>query len=109
MDDKDNILLKATGEAPKNSRSAIISFVMANIAIGSMFVAQLLPIAIYLYLAFPGAIIFGHLAKRDIRKDPEHTTGFAMAQYGLMVGYFCLLITVIVIIALTRGYQVTSA
>lgn len=109
MDDKDNILLQASGDTPQKSRNAITSFILANTAIGSLFAAQLIPPIIFLYLAFLGAIIYGHLGKNDIRKDPDHTTGFAMAQYGLMVGYFCLLLTTIVIIALTGGYQVLNS
>ncbi len=29
-----------------------------------------------------------------------------MAQYGLMVGYFCMMITILVVVALFRGYQI---
>jgi hypothetical protein len=104
MDDKDNVLLQASGTSgPAKSRAAVISFVLANVALGGLFLAQLVPELIVFYLAFTGAIVYGHLGKRDIGRDPENVTGFAMAQYGLMVGYFCLLLAALALFAMTRG------
>lgn len=106
MDDQDNVLLQsASSSGPKASRNAVISFILANAAIAGLFVAQLYAPLILLYMAFPGAIVYGHLGKRDIRRDGKKHSGFAMAQYGLMVGYFCLMITVIVIVAMLNGYR----
>ncbi|MFP6581346.1 MAG: DUF4190 domain-containing protein [Candidatus Hydrogenedentota bacterium] len=95
MDDEKNILVKAAaGSEKRNSRNAVISFAAANVAILGFFGAQLLQILTVLYLLFPVAILFGHLGKRDLRREPEKYKGFAMAQYGLVVGYFLLLLTV---------------
>lgn len=105
MDDKDNILVQASDEPADKSRSAVASFVLANVALAGLFLSQLYAPLVALYLAFPGAIIAGHLAKRDLRRDPKRYTGFAMAQYGLMVGYFCLMITVLVVAAMISGYS----
>ena len=105
MDDKDNVLVRASGVTQEKSRWAVVGFVMANIALAGLFLSQLFPVLVYLYLAFPGAIVFGHLGKRDLRREPERYTGFAMAQYGLMVGYFCLMITILVGVALYLRYQ----
>jgi hypothetical protein len=109
MDDKDNALLGTSGTTPEKSRWAVVSFVLANVALAGLFLSQLLPIFVVFYLAFPGAIVFGHLGKRDLRREPERYTGFAMAQYGLMVGYFCLMITAMVVTAMFRGYQIGGA
>ncbi|MFP6598200.1 MAG: DUF4190 domain-containing protein [Candidatus Hydrogenedentota bacterium] len=107
MDDQDNVLVQAyEGASPERLRWAVRSFVMANIALAGLFLSQLVPVLVFFYLAFPGAIVFGHLAKRDLRREPERYTGFAMAQYGLMVGYFCMMITILVVVALFRGYQI---
>lgn len=108
MDDKDNVLVQASDASQEKSRWAVVSFVMANIALAGLFLSQLVPMLVFFYLAFPGAIVFGHLGKRDLRREPERYTGFAMAQYGLMVGYFCLMITVLVVWAMMRGYQVAA-
>ena len=106
MDDKDNALVQAAeGTGQKRSRWAWFSFISANVAIGGLFLAQLVPLFIVLYLAFPGAIVFGHLGKREVRKEPERYTGMVMAQYGLFVGYFCLFITGLVI-SMANGFQV---
>jgi hypothetical protein len=106
MDDDKNVLTQAAaGDGKQNSRHAIRAFIMANVALFGIIASQLVPFFVFLYLAFPFAIAFGHLGKRDIRREPEKYAGFAMAQYGLMVGYFFLLITIIVLVALVRGYR----
>ena len=85
------------------------AYTAVGVALAGLFLSQLLPIFVVFYLAFPGAIAFGHLGKRDLRREPERYTGFAMAQYGLMVGYFCLMITAMVVTAMFRGYQIGGA
>ena len=107
MDDDKNVFTQAAAgvEGKQNSRHAIRAFVMANVALFGIVASMIVPFLVYLYLAFPFAIVFGHLGKRDIRREPEKFVGFAMAQYGLMVGYFMLLITGVVLYALVRGYQ----
>lgn len=46
------------------------------------------------------AIITGHLARGEIRRDPERMEGDGLALAGLILGYLSLLMAVIVIMAL---------
>lgn len=108
MDDDKNILTQAANDGTsgkRRSRHALVSFVFANIALGSVFVAQFVPFVIFLYLLFPAAIVYGHLGKREIRKAPESVEGFGMAQYGLMVGYFCLFLALLSLYATLQGFR----
>lgn len=111
MDDEKNILVKAAeGSETRNSRNAVISFAAANVALFGVVGSLVISWLVYLYFAFPAAIVYGHLGKRDLRREPEKYAGFAMAQYGLMVGYFFLLITALVIYAVFfQGYNPASS
>ena len=108
MDDDKNILAQAAGDsgiANQRSKYALVSFVLANIALGSVFVAQFVPVIIFLFLLFPAAILYGHMAKREIGKDANHIEGVGMANYGLFVGYFCLFLAVLALYATVQGFR----
>lgn len=108
MDDDKNILAKAAGSSVSGktrSRNALVSFVLANVALGSVFAAQVAPPVILLFLLFPAAIVYGHLARRELRRDPDRASGAGMANYGLFVGYFCLFIALISLYATVRGFR----
>jgi hypothetical protein len=52
-------------------------------------------IGIYVFIMSIGAIICGHLALNRIKKDPNLYSGRALAIYGLVLGYFWLIIRLI--------------
>ena len=45
-------------------------------------------------------IIFGHLAKSNIRKNPENFGGSGFATAGLVIGYICVIIWLITMLFL---------
>ncbi len=103
MDDKDNVFLQGTATqsatTQKNSPYAVASFVVAITTIFSILGAQFFFLLAYLHLMFPLAIVFGHYGIRQIARNPERYGGRQMALAGLMVGYFDLLLVLIVLFA----------
>lgn len=45
------------------------------------------------------AVVFGHIARRQIRNDPAHYSGDGLAQAGLIIGYIVLGLTALLVAA----------
>lgn len=93
MAKKPNALLGETEAPPKPSPWAVASFVTGVLALVSL-AATWVPPFRYLNLAFPVAIVCGHLALRAVKRDPQRVTGRGMALFGLSIGYFFLFVVV---------------
>lgn len=98
MNDFHNVLL-ATQE-PVYSRAALISFGTAVATILGLLAAPLFYPAVFLHLLFPVAIVSGHIGFRRTTREPETYKGRTAALFGLYVGYFDLLMTIIAIVVL---------
>ncbi len=115
MDDSKNVFLQGTqgtGAPPPGAGPteplAFASFACAVIAgIGTLAAMVFTPF-VYLHLLFPGAIVCGHLALRRMRRNGR-SGGRGMAIFGLVIGYFMLVLSLagllIVIMAMLRGGQ----
>ena len=80
---------------PKTSAMAITSLVLGCCAIPFLFVCLLgLPLAI-------AAIVFGYLAKGEIRRSSNSLTGDGMALTGLILGYVTIGLCIVLIVAVT--------
>ena len=53
----------------------------------------------------PG-IIFGHAARSECKKNPQ-IIGRGMALAGLIIGYLCLLLTIIVVVLIVKYLKFT--
>ena len=73
----------------------IISFVLAIIGLFSSF---LFPFAIQII-----GIIIGHIAKNDIKANPEQYSGGGLVTAGLIINYLVILISIITIFVLGIG------
>ena len=51
------------------------------------------------FTAIPG-VICGHIARRQIRESPYPQVGDGMAIAGLILGYLCIILTVVLILVL---------
>ena len=67
----------------------------SGLAIASL-VLSCLSIILGPFGCLPG-IVCGHLARRDIKKNPDHT-GKGIALAGLLVGYMFLILSILVVI-----------
>jgi len=86
-DDDSNIFFSHIPQAPtRKSRWAIASFVCGNLMLlGLLLGLAYWAFAVLVLLCVP-AVITGHLARREIRKDPAAYTNAGMATYGLVAG-----------------------
>lgn len=96
----------------KPSRYAVLSASVAGVVIAATVVSAaafalgypgLAQAAAFGQLCFPLSIIWGHLARRQIRANPSVYTGEAWATAGLMVGYFNLIIVTLIITLVIVG------
>ena len=83
------------GQAPESSGLAISSMILGIVAFPAF---CCWPFTVLLAV---GAIVCGHLGFRDLKRNPGKR-GAGMAQAGLILGYVCLLLSLIIIgLALT--------
>lgn len=75
----------------KNSGFAIASLILGISSLPFSFLCLGIVFA-------PAAVVFGHLARGQIRKQPERLTGKGMATAGLVLGYIGLGLTVLVVL-----------
>jgi len=109
MDEQKNILLQATQQdtgvqLQKKSRAAIVSFVSGNMVLFGLFGGVFEPFLTYFFLAFPVAIVAGHLGRKRLRQNPEKWAGEGMAVYGLVLGYLGLGLSLFLVVMMTMGY-----
>lgn len=99
MSDFHNVLLNQS--EPVYSRAALISFGAAIATLVGLIVAPLFFPAAFLHLLFPVAIVAGHIGFRKTNREPSRYKGRTAALFGLYVGYFDLLLTVIAFVVLS--------
>lgn len=95
-----NVLL--ADQEPEYSRAALISFITACATILGLLAAPLFFPAAFLHLLFPIAIVAGHIGFRRTTQQPSRYKGRTAALFGLYVGYFDLLLTLIALTVLFR-------
>lgn len=61
-------------------------------------IAGIIGVTLLPFLASIVAIITGHLARGEIRRNPAHYSGDGMAITGLVLGYIAVVLTVLVIV-----------
>ena len=96
-----NVLLDA--QEPVYSRAAITSFAAAVASILGLLAAPLFFPAAFLHLLFPVAIVAGHIGFRRTTREPAKYKGRTAALFGLWVGYFDPLLTILAFSVLARG------
>ena len=96
LDDSTNVFLQSAAGAPRNSVYAVVGFSAAVVTLAALFLATVYYPFVYLHLFFPVAIVSGHIARRRIQRAPSKWKGTGMAVFGLWVGYFDLLIAILV-------------
>ena len=108
MNDRDNALLQGT-IIPKPSRYARYAAAIAVLTLAAIIVSATLNalgyttaarMLAYAQLAFPAAIILGHLALREIARANGRLTGRPLALLGLYIGYFNLILTLLILFRL---------
>lgn len=105
MDDKTNLFTQGTVPVEaKPSRLAIASFVSGVLTLAGLVLGNIFPPLVFLFLAFPFAVVLGHLARRAFRRRPGKFSNEAMATYGLTLGYLGLFLTVVVVGAMLLGF-----
>ena len=105
MDTNKNVFLQGTS-IPRTSPYATASVFFAALTLVAIIGSAVInragyPTAArylaYLQLAFPIAIVCGHIALRQIRATPHRVTGRTIALLGLYVGYFNLVMVFLVL------------
>jgi hypothetical protein len=74
---------------PRTSSMAIVALTLGVISFLGLF-----------FIAGVGAIITGHLARREIRASGGQVTGEGMATVGLVLGYINVVLSVLGLIAI---------
>lgn len=95
-----NVLLDA--QEPVYSKAAIVSFGAAVASVLGLLAGPLFFPAVFLHLLFPVAIVAGHIGFRRTTREPTKYKGRTAALFGLYVGYFDLILTVIALAVLFR-------
>lgn len=99
MDSGANVLVKTGTAIATNCTYAVASFAIAALTLLAVPAGLLIEQLVYLHLLFPLAIIFGHVARRRIRRSPGRYKGEGMAVFGLWVGYFELVLDGVILYA----------
>jgi hypothetical protein len=63
------------------------------------------PLALLIYLCLPGSLVFGHIARREVRKNPGKLRGSRYALIGLVFGYLSLASTVATLATLPTFFR----
>ncbi|MDP0491649.1 MAG: GYF domain-containing protein [Verrucomicrobiota bacterium JB023] len=83
-----------------SNTSAVLSMIFSIIAISTSIFC-----GVTVILGVPG-VILGHIALAQIKKSPVPMAGRGMAIAGLVMGYLCVAILVLVTIAIIAGFSV---
>lgn len=102
MDDRQNVLMQGTGLPPTLHPLAKASMGMAGLTVLGWVLAFLWVWFAALHLLFPAVLVSGHLAVRRIKQQPRRFKGEEMAKLALAVGYFNLVIALLVLVQLVR-------
>lgn len=105
MDDESNVFLQGTRveATPRNQPYAVAAFGLAIATLVAIPLGFVHPLLTAPHLLFPAVLVLGHLALRRLKRDPGRWKGEGMAKFALAIGYFNVLVFVVVVAALVFG------
>lgn len=108
MDDKKNALVSSKRRSQYAVFSASVAaltlgFIVLSSAAYSQGYARAAQYLAYGQLLFPVGIVAGHLARRQLLRNPSTYSGAGWAAVGLAVGYLNLIIVVLILVMAMAG------